>query len=108
MTVGLIQQELETVVADRNALQRQLMAATATHEAETRQLHADKTGLQAHLQPSAFIFLKRSLESIRCYSAALNAYVACWLSSMAFQYSSSFTRTPLSTHSERRPALEGS
>ena len=34
------------MVADRNALQRQLTAVTAAHEAETRQLHADKTGLQ--------------------------------------------------------------
>ncbi len=47
-------QELETVVADRNALQRQLTAVTAAHEAETRQLHADKTGLQVrHHQPIA-------------------------------------------------------
>lgn len=34
------------MVADRNSLQRQLTAVTAAHEAETRQLHADKTGLQ--------------------------------------------------------------
>ena len=40
------------MVADRNSLQRQLTAVTAAHEAETRQLHADKTGLQVrHRQP---------------------------------------------------------
>ena len=39
-------QELETVVADRNSLQRQLTSVAAAHEAETRQLHADKTALK--------------------------------------------------------------
>jgi hypothetical protein len=39
----LLSQELETVVADRDSLQRQLAAQSAEHEAETRQLHADKT-----------------------------------------------------------------
>ena len=34
------------MVADRNALQRQVMSITAAHEAETRQLHAEKAGLQ--------------------------------------------------------------
>ncbi|CAK0783408.1 hypothetical protein CVIRNUC_006607 [Coccomyxa viridis] len=42
--------ELESVVADRNALQRQVMSITAAHEAETRQLHAEKAGLQVALQ----------------------------------------------------------
>jgi hypothetical protein len=42
----LLPQELETVVSDRDSLQRQLAAQSATHEAEKRQLHADKTGMQ--------------------------------------------------------------
>ena len=44
-------QELESVVADRNALQRQVMSITAAHEAETRQLHAEKAGLQVCQPP---------------------------------------------------------
>lgn len=40
-------------MADRNALQRQLTSLTAAHEAETRQLHADKTGLQVHRHDAA-------------------------------------------------------
>ncbi len=34
------------MVADRNSLQRQLTSVAAAHEAETRQLHSDRTGLQ--------------------------------------------------------------
>lgn len=34
------------VVADRTALQTRLTSLTAAHEAETRQLHAGKAGLQ--------------------------------------------------------------
>lgn len=49
----MLSQELETVVADRDSLQRQLAAQSAAHEAETRQLHAEKTGLQVNFSPSS-------------------------------------------------------
>lgn len=40
------------MVADRDSLQQQLAAQSAAHEAETRQLHVDKTGLQVDFSPS--------------------------------------------------------
>ena len=43
---GVPVQELETVVADRSALQTRMTSLAATHELEMRQLHADKAGLQ--------------------------------------------------------------
>ena len=55
------------MVADRDSLQRQLTAQSAAHEAETRQLHADKTGLQVDFSPTSAYALQTHI------SFALNA-----------------------------------
>ena len=55
------------MVADRDSLQQQLAAQSAAHEAETRQLHADKTGLQVVFSPNSTCALQTHIPS------ALNA-----------------------------------
>ena len=48
-------QELESVVADRNALQQRMSMVATSHAAEVQQLHADKAALQVHGLPAGSI-----------------------------------------------------
>ena len=64
-------QEMEAVIADKRALQRQVAAMAAGHEAQTQALLADKAGLQVcYSRPCMPLNWLQVLMETRCDACA--------------------------------------